>query len=407
MKIILIVLDGLGDALILALRNKTPLEAAKTPNLDWLARKGVCGLVKPWQMGSSKPASDTCHLALFGYDPKIYYLGRGPYEASGIGMKLKKGDVALRTNFGTVDENLKIIDRRAGRIENTQSLVKAISKIRIKGVNILIKKSYGHRIVLVLRGKDISSAITDGDPHKAGEKVRKIFPICIFGKCGERERGKAEFTAQVLNEFLEKAHHILKNHPLNKKRKKQKLLPANYLLVRGAGEVREIPSFKEKHGLKAGCIAGGGLYKGIGKILGMDLIKVKGATGFADTNLKGKFLTAKKATRSHDFIFLHIKATDSLAEDGNYFGKKEFIERIDKDLKPLLKLKNTLIVVTGDHATCSELKRHCSEPFPILIYCDRIKADTVKAFSEKACKKGKLGRIKQLYLMPKILLYNK
>ena len=139
----------------------------------------------------------------------------------------------------------------------------------------------------------------------------------------------------------------------------------------------------------------------------MDLIKVKGATGFADTNLKGKFLTAKKATRSHDFIFLHIKATDSLAEDGNYFGKKEFIERIDKDLKPLLKLKNTLIVVTGDHATCSELKRHCSEPFPILIYCDRIKADTVKAFSEKACKKGKLGRIKQLYLMPKILLYNK
>lgn len=407
MKIILVIIDGLGDEPIPALGNKTPLEAAKTPNLNWLASKGVCGLIEPWQLRKEKPASDTCHLALFGYDPKIYYLGRGPYEAAGIGMEMKKGDIALRTNFGTVDENLKIIDRRAGRIENTQSFIKALSRIRVKGVKFLIKKSYGHRIVLVLRGKDVSPAIADGDPHEIGKKVRKILPICVPRRVKKSERKKAEFTAQALNEFLEKAHKILKVHSLNKKREKQNLLPANYLLVRGAGEFRETPSFKEKHGLKAGCIAGGGLYKGIGKILGMDLIEVRGATGFANTNLKGKISAVKKSIRNHDFLFLHIKATDSLAEDGNYFGKKAFIEKIDKNLKPLLRLKNTLIAITGDHSTSSLKKRHCSRPFSFLIYSDIIEADIVREFSERACQKGGLGKVKQLYLMRKVLLYNK
>jgi len=174
-KILLIVIDGLGDEPISQLKNQTPLEAAKTPNLDFLAKNGICGLVLPFQF-PEKPASDISHLALFGYDPKKYYLGRGPYEATGIGLKLLKGDVALRVNFATVNENLKVIDRRAGRIEKTQNLIKTLSQIKINGIKFLIKKSYGHRAVLVLRGKNISWAVTDGDPQKVGERAKKIFP---------------------------------------------------------------------------------------------------------------------------------------------------------------------------------------------------------------------------------------
>jgi len=391
-KIIFIVIDGLSDGQIPQLSNKTPLEKAETPNLDWLAKKGICGLVEPFLFpGQEKPESDTCHLALFGYEPRIFYLGRGPYEAAGVGIRLKEGDVALRVNFGTVDENMKVVDRRAGRIEKTQSLIKALSKIKVKGIKFILKKSYGHRLVLVLKGKNISSAITDNDPKKAGEKVKKILP----------EIEKAKFTAKALNEFLEKAHSILKNHPLNQKRIKKGLFSANYLLVRGAGQFRKTPSFNKRYGFNSCCIAGGGLYKGIAKILGMKEVKVKGATGLPNTNLRAKFLAVKKSLDKYNFVFLHIKAADSLAEDGNFLLKKEFIEKIDKELKPILKLKNVFIVVTADHSTCCQLQRHCSELIPVLICGDG--RDNIQKFSERACQKGKLGRVKQIDLMSKIL----
>ncbi len=398
MKIVFIIIDGLGDKPILKLKNKTPLEAAKTPNLDWLAKNGICGQTKPfyfpWQ---GYPRSDTTHLALFGYNPKIYYLGRGPYEAAGIGFNLKEGDLALRANFGTVDKNLKVIDRRAGRISETRPLIKALNGIKIKGIRFLVKKSYGHRAVLVLRGRKLSERITDPDPHKVGIKVKKAFP--------QNKSREAKYTSQILNKFLEKAYQTLKNHPSNKKREKSRKLPANYLLVRGAGKPRKIPSFYQRYKLKACCIAGGTLYKGIAKILGMKLIKIKGATGFSNTNLKGKFERIKRALLKNNFVFCHIKAADNLAEDGNFQGKKAFIERIDKNIKPLLNLKNTLIVITADHSTCSLLKRHCTEPVPVLIFGNE--TDRVEKFSEKACKKGKLGKINQLDLIKSILLYTK
>jgi len=402
MKILFIVIDGLGDAKIPELGNKTPLEAAQTPNLDFLAKNGICGLVEPFKF--SWQESDTSHLALFGYSLQKEHLGRGVYEAAGIGMKMKEGDVAFRVNFATVDENLKIIDRRAGRISETEELVKALQGIEIDGVKFLIKKSYGHRAGLILRSltddvKHLSAKISDGDPHKAGVKIKKILPL--------DKSTKAKFTAEVLNKFLERVHQILKEQPLNKKREKQGLLPANCLLLRGAGQFKKISSFKEKYNLKAGCIAGGGVYKGIAKILGMDLIRVKGATGLPDTNLKGKILAANTALKKFDFVFVHIKAADSLAEDGNFLGKKEFIERIDRNLKPLLNLENTLIVVTGDHSTCSLLKRHCSEPLPLLIAGPGIKASGIEKFSERTCQNGGLGKLKQLDLLTNILNFAK
>lgn len=446
-KIILIVVDGLSDESIPALGNRTPLEIAKTPNFNFLAKNGITGLVLPWLEKGKLPTSEDTHLALFGYNPKIYNPGRGVLEVLGIGLqptrqggklpfrgklsppdppafggplKILAGDVCLRGNFATLDKNLKIRDRRAGRIENTLPLIRKISGIEIEGVKFLIGKAISHRIGIILRlqpphfpptkggplGKKLSPKISDGDPKKEGVK-----PLEIKALDNSKE---ARFTAKILNQFLKKTHLILKNHPLNKKRK----LPANYILVRGAGSPnKKISKFYRKYQLKAAFIAGGFLYKGIGRYLGMDLIKVKGATGLANTNLKAKFLAAEKALKKYDFIFLHIKATDNLAEDGNFLGKKDFIEKIDKNLDPLLRLKDILIIITADHSTCSILKKHCKIPMPILIYglqptplplAERGPGKNgEQKFSEKDCKKGKLGRIKQINLMSKILKLRK
>ena len=391
-KILLIIIDGLGDKPIPQLNNKTPLESAETLNMDLMAKKGICGLVETFRFPKEKvPTSEGAHIALFGYQD--YFLGRGPYEAAGIGMELKKGDVALRANFGTVDKNLKVIDRRAGRIEKTQELVKALQEIKIDGIKFIIKKSYGHRAVLVLRGKGLSKKISDNDPHKKGVRVKNIIPL--------DKSKEAKFTADVLNKYLEKTNQILEKHGLNKKRK----LPANYLLVRGAGMMEKIPSFKKRYNLKAACIAGGALYKGVAKILGMDLIKVRRATGFASTNLKGKILASKSALKKYNFIFLHIKATDTFSHDGDFQGKKKFIEKIDKEIKTLFELKNILIVITADHSTCCSNKDHCIEPVPILIFGNG--KDNVRQFSENACEKGRIGRIKQANLMKYLTMISK
>ena len=405
MKILLIIIDGLGDRPIPQLGNKTPLEAAKTPNLDFLAKNGICGLVLPYLQNKKLPTSEDTHLALFSYDPKIYNPGRGVLEVMGIGMEILAGDVCLRGNFATVDEKIKIIDRRAGRIEETTDLIRAIGGIEIEGVKFLIGKSISHRIGIVMRPcldsvlslgarvVDLSPKISDSDP-----KITQVRPVQITALDSSKE---AKFTARILNQFLAKAHSILKDHPLNKKREKQGLLPANYILVREAGTFKEISSFEQKYGLKSCCIAGGSLYKGLGKYLGMDLIEVKGATGLPDTNLRGKFLAAKRAMPKCDFIYCHIKAPDNLAEDGNFRGKRDFIKEIDKKITALMNLKNVLLVITADHSTCSLFKRHCAQAIPILIYGDGVNG--IKKFSEKACKSGKLGKIKQLDLMPKIL----
>jgi len=394
MKILLIIIDGLGDRPIPQLGNKTPLEAAKTPNFDYLAKEGICGLMKPVFTGAI-PTSEEGHFSLFGYDPKIYKIRRGFFTAKGAGIKIKKGDIALRGNFATVDDKLNIIDRRAGRIKDPQPLIDLLNGMRLDGVKFILKSAKEHRIGIVLRGENLSSEISDSDPfyEKLRRKVQTVRPL--------NRSKEAEITAKILNKFLEKAHEILKNHPFNKKREKKGKPPANYIITRGASSLLSLPTFKEKYGLRACCIAGKLLYKQIGEFLGMQQIKVRGTNGLPSTNLRGKFLAAKKAILKYNFIFLHIKATDSLAEDGDFLGKKKFIEKVDENLKAILSLKNTFIVVTADHSTCSLLKRHCKRPVPILIY--GAGRDSVKRFSERECKKGKLGIFKQTMLMPKIL----
>lgn len=387
-------MDGLGDKPTKILGRKTPLEAAKTPNLDWLAKEGACGLMKP-VYHTALPTSEEGHLSLFGYNTEKYPVRRGFFTAMGAGIKAKKGDVCLRGNFATVDKKMNVLDRRAGRIDNTQPLIDAINGMEIKGIRILVGGAGGHRVGIVMRGRGLSSHISDGDPHysKLQKGLRKIVPL-------DKKKSSA-FTAEVLNEFLAKAHQILDKHPFNKKRKKKRLLVANYILTRGASSYIRLPSFKDRYGFSACCVAGKTLYKQIAKSVGMKLIKVRGADGSVNTNLKGKFLATKRNLRKCDFVFLHIKATDSLAEDGNCQGKKEFIEKIDKHIRLLFPLKDVLMIVTGDHSTCCSLGRHCAELIPVLIYGR--KKDSVVSFSEKACRKGSLGVFSQLQLMPKII----
>ncbi|MFH1256144.1 MAG: 2,3-bisphosphoglycerate-independent phosphoglycerate mutase [Candidatus Diapherotrites archaeon] len=393
-KIIFIVCDGLGDRPVNSLGGKTPLEAAKTPNLDLLAEKGITGLIDVIDK-SIYPDSDIAHLALFGLTPEQSKIERGPIEALGIGMDLGKEDVAFRCNFATVNEKMEIIDRRAGRIDGTEPLVKALNGIEVQGIKFLAAKGTGHRLILVMKGKGLSGNVSSNDPKAIGVKSPEVKALDASDE--------ANLSAGALNEFLAKAREILSAHPFNKKREMKGLLPANYLLCRHGGKIALIPSMKQRFGVNSACIAGAGLYKGIGRLLGMRLIEVKGATGLPDSDLNAKIFTAIKALKEFDFVFVHIKAADSLGEDGNAEGKKKFIEKIDKAMAPLVSLKGSLVVVTADHCTPCELKKHSSDPVPVLVSCEGAEANGVKRFSEKDCSKGSLGRIRGIELMPLLM----
>ena len=394
-KTIFLVFDGLGDRPIKDFGYKTPLEYANTPNLDKLASQSLCGVSNALGRGI-RPGSDVSHLAIFGYPMEKYYTGRGPIEVAGLGIKLQEGDVAFRGNFGTVDENWNILDRRAGRIRNVDVFSKAIDGMEIEGVKIIVKSGTAHRAGVVLRGKGLSANITDADPHEEGKPIMTVK--------AKDDSPEAKFTAEIINKFMKRSYEILSELDENKTRKANNQFPANFLLLRGAGMYPTMPTFEEKYGLKACCIAGGGLYKGIGAFLGMDLIDVEGATALPDSNIKNKFIKAKEALNKYDFVFVHVKATDSLAEDGNYIGKKEFIERCDKAIEEFLNLDdNVLLVITADHSTACELKAHSAEPVPLMFCSKHVRIDNVNEFSEKAFALGGLGHVVGSDIMPEVL----
>lgn len=395
-KVMLIVMDGLGDRPIKELGGLTPLEKARTPNLDKLAERGITGIMNALGVGQ-RPGSDTSHLAILGYEIDKYYSGRGPIEVSGLGMRLEHGDVALRGNLGTVDDNLVVIDRRAGRVSDTTPFVKVLDGLTQDGVSLIIRPGTGHRAGIILRGPGLSSAISDNDPHEVGVPIHPVKPL--------DDTPEAAFTAKVLNALLAQAHEILKKLPLNQERVAEGLLPANYLLARGAGFYKKIAPFPERYGLKAAVIAGGGLYKGIGAFTGMEVLNVAGATGLPDTNLEAKFRAALDALRGpYDFVLVHIKPTDTYSEDGNFQGKVEFIEKIDRAVALLLDIPdNILLVLTADHSTPCVLKQHSGDPVPIMMVGNGVRTDAVASFGERSCAHGGLGRLLGLMVMPEII----
>ena len=394
-KVILVVCDGLGDRPIPELGYLTPLEAARTPLLDQLASEGQSGAMFTVRRGVT-PGSDVAHLSLFGYDPDKYYSGRGPIEASGIGIRLAKGDIALRANFATVNDDLSIVDRRAGRIRDVAPFVECLQGFSSGDVEVLVRPGTAHRAVVVLRGPGLSSAISDNDPHAAELPATMVAPT-------EHTEAAAK-TSRVANEFLSWARERLVLNPLNRERATSGQSPANYLLVRGAGIYRGVPSFETVTGLRACCIAGGGLYKGIGAYLGMTVLPIEGATALPDTSIRNKFMKAIESLSEYDFVFVHVKAADSLGEDGNFLEKKAFIERIDDAIPVLTQNKgNCLLIITADHSTPCALMTHSADSVPVLLHGYGIRPDDVTTFGERAACRGGLGMFYGQDLIPQVL----
>ncbi len=405
-KILLIVLDGLTDR-----GKKTPLSSAKHPNLDKLARDGITGQFFSIDRGV-KPGSDVAHLSILGYAPEKYYEGRGVYEDLGAGIELEHGDVCFRVNAATVDDKFNIIDRLAGRDDyRLGELFELINLMKLNDVfdttngkmlddvEIIARHTTEHRGVVVLRGRHLSARITNTDPHTLTE-VQKSHAL--------ENTEEAHRTASILNHLTKKIYELFSKSPVNQNRIKKGKKPANMLLFRGAGMYEETVSFKEKYGLSAACIAGGALYKGIARDVGMNVIEVAGADATVNTNLVGKAKAAINALKTHDFVFVHIKGADSCGHDGDFSAKKKFIERVDREFFAKIKDMDAITVVLSDHSTPVSVRDHTADPTAILVCGEPVRPDSVKKFDEFSVMAGGLGIVKGRELMPMLLdLINK
>ncbi|BCU70699.1 2,3-bisphosphoglycerate-independent phosphoglycerate mutase [Stygiolobus caldivivus] len=402
-KILLFIADGLGDRPVSKLDFKTPLEAVDKPNFRELLKSSLVGLMDPISPGVVA-GSDTSHLSIFGLDPKRYYKGRGAFEAIGAGARLKGGDVAFRGNFATVNDDLIIKDRRAGRkIEEADELVRELNeKIKeIDGVEVKFYHGTEHRVAVVLSGKGISDKISDTDPHEVGKKVLESKPLT--------STEEAKKTADIVNKLTRRVYEVLSASTYNKQRVEKGELPANIILLRGAAEYEELPPFESYTKLRAAAVSATALIKGICEQLGMKVVTPKGATGGLDTNYLGKAEEAARLLREYDFVFLHLKATDAASHDGNIEGKKYAIEMMDKMLGKILDQfgSELVIAVTGDHTTPVEVKEHTGDPVPFMIYMpyNTLVFDSVRDFNEREVRRGSL-RIRGLDVMNILLNYS-
>ena len=390
---LLLIIDGVADRPVRALGGRTPLEAAETPTLDRLAREGQCGLADPVAPGVV-PDTAAGSLALFGQSPLA--MKRGPVEALGVGIELLPGDIALRGNFACLDERGRVLDRRAGRIrEEAEELAAAIDRMTLPQslfdeVEVRVKSSTEHRLAIVLRGENLSSAIVGSDPGDGAEGSLPLTP-----RPSDSDDEKAVHTARILSIFEEKARRRLAKHSVNRKRTAQGLPPANGLLTRGAGRVhRLIPLEESGIPLRLSCISGDGTVLGLAGWLGAHNITSPAMTANLDTDLGVKFKLALESLEQDDLVILHVKGADIAAHDRRPELKVAFLEKLDAHLKELLKAHEDplRIAVASDHATLSESGQHVADPLPVLIWGEGLEADEVEAFNEKSVPGGSLRR---------------
>lgn len=404
-KAVLIVADGMGDVSLKELNGKTPLEASKKNSLNRIANLGICGMIDVIAPGVP-PGSDTAHLALLGYDVIEDYSGRGALEAVGSEVNVLPNDLAFRCNFATVDESLTVLDRRAGRIETEDAakLAESIQEsLRLNPPDvggILFRNTVQHRAILRVSGPNLSALVSDTDPHKTGVKAAKSRPL--------DETREAKNTANVLNKLTQRFREVLKEHVLNRERRKKGLPQANIVLCRGVGQLPELEPLALRYGIKCAAIAAVPLVKGVCKTAGMRLVSVPGATGTYETDVIAKAKAAVQMLQSHDFVLVHVKATDLASHDCKPQRKIEAIQKVDALAAHLLNhvnLDETFIAVTADHTTSSIKREHSGEPVPLAIIGPNIRTDDVEEFSERTCAKGGLGRITGKDLMPILVNY--
>jgi 2,3-bisphosphoglycerate-independent phosphoglycerate mutase len=370
-KIVLLVLDGLGDLPNAGYGGRTPLEAARTPHLDAIAPQCALGRLVPVAPGIT-PGSGPGHLGLFGYDPLTHDVGRGVLEALGAGIDLKPGDVAARANFCTVDASGIVTDRRAGRIsgETCAKLVEKLKRTcaRIEDVDVMLQAGKGHRFVAVLRGPGLGGAVSDADPHKEGKPVPSSHAL-VAGAAHEK-------TARIVNTFVANATQALHGES-----------PANGLLMRGLSERPSYAGYRERFHLRAAAIAAYPMYRGVASLAGMDLVVPAGETP------DEAFAAAEREWAGHDYLFLHIKGTDMAGEDGDFDAKVAAIEQVDAALPRLLALAPDVLCITGDHSTPVPMKGHSWHPVPALVRSAVCFADGHNRFHEKACRAGSIGTL--------------
>jgi len=424
MKLFFVVIDGMGDLPIKELGNKTPLESAETPNMDFLAKKGKNGLMYTVGKGIA-PESDVAVISILGYAPHRYHTGRGIFEAIGTGLPVKNGDLALRCNFASVDNRKRIIDRRVGRDLKTEEAKQLSNAINEKAhldaypADFQFASTIGHRGVLViyLRKGFLSDKITNTDPAYsrfedisiAEEKVRMVAK-----KCEPTDKTEeAKISAKLVNEFIQKSQKILDNHIINRKRATEGKLKANILLIRDAGDTMpKLFNINEKYNVRFACLADMPVERGIAKLAGMHVVDLP----LPSKNLKEDCLLRVKKLlalqSSFDCFYIHLKGPDEPGHDGKFNVKAQLIATIDEyffgKLLSTINLEDSIICVTADHSTPCKLKAHSDDPVPLLISGNEIKGDRVQGFSEKECRKGSLGILAHgTELMPKLMSFLK
>jgi 2,3-bisphosphoglycerate-independent phosphoglycerate mutase len=374
-KIVLLSLDGLGG-LPRPETGRSELETARIPQLNALATEAACGLLRHVAPGIT-PGSGPGHLGLFGYDPLRFQVGRGVLESLGIEFDLRAGDVAARGNFCTVDAEGRITDRRAGRIttEVCVRLTERLRAIRLPGVELFVEPVKEHRFVLVLRGPRLSGRLSDTDPQVLGKP-----PLAVHAL-----EPAAATTADLVNRFVAEAARLLHD-----------AAPANMVLLRGFDQLPELPRFPEVYGMRAAAIAAYPMYRGLAKLVGMDVLKTGGT-------FESEIATLKEHWDAYDFFFVHYKDTDKAGEDGDFDAKVAALERFDGHVPAVRALRPDVLVVSGDHATPSVLAAHGWQPVPAVLWSRYCGADPVTAFTERACASGTLGTLPAHHLMPLVM----
>ncbi|TBH20166.1 2,3-bisphosphoglycerate-independent phosphoglycerate mutase [Thermus thermamylovorans] len=381
-KILLVVLDGVGG-LPLEPGGPTELEAAKTPNLDRLAAESALGLLTPVHPGLT-PGSGPGHLALFGYDPFRYVVGRGALSALGLGADFREGDVALRGNFATLSPEGVVLDRRAGR-PSTEENARVVARLReaiprIEDVEVHFYTESEHRFLVVLRGEGLGDGVTDTDPQKTGLPPLEAQAL----------DGASAKTTRVVNLLAERIRQVLRDEP-----------KLNGALFRGASGKPAFPKVGEVFGLKAAAIASYPMYRGLAALVGMEVLPVEGE---GDAH-EGKLGALKENWERFDFFYLHFKKTDAKGEDGDFWGKVGEVERFDALLPEILALKPDVLALTGDHSTPALLRAHSWHPVPLLLKAPHLREDEARRFTEGEAQRGSLGHLRGVELMPLLLAH--